>query len=116
MNNNLHPPKLYNKGRFFIFLILLVCLNNSKAQTVSNYYNFTSQTGTYVPAPQSQVLGIPAQDDDSYSGLDLGFTFNYRGVSYNQISVNTNGFIRMGSTVFSSYNPISDQNQIDVIS
>jgi hypothetical protein len=72
-----------------------------------NNYIFTSSLGTYTPFAGGSVLGTTSNTDNSFNDLSLGFNFVFNGQTYNNVSVNTNGFIAMGSSVTSSYTPIS---------
>ena len=84
---------------------------------VSSSYNFTSSSGTYIPITTGTVIGTPTDDEGVYSGLNIGFSFTYNGVSYTQFGINTNGWISLGaSSPVSSYNAISAGVSNNVIS
>ena len=74
---------------------------------VSWRYAFASSSGTYTEITGGTVHGTASNDDESFNAIDLGFTFNYDGVDYTQISIQNNGFIAMGASVTSSYTPLS---------
>lgn len=89
---------------FFFFLF--------SARADLSGYAFTVASGTYSEISGGTVLGSGGVDDVTYTGQSIGFTFNFNGVNYTTISVNTNGFIWFGSTSFGTYvpNPISNSS------
>ena len=88
-----------NKIRFGILVLLLVMLSGVTAfgQVFENY-RFDTGTTTSWYATTSQLIGSGV-DDGVSDVVDIGFTFYYDGVSYTQFSVNSNGILRLGSTV-----------------
>ena len=70
-------------------------------------YSFSQSSGTYSPITGGTVLGVPTNDDTSFPSNPIGFTFWFNGAAYNTFSVNSNGFIALGSTVSSSYTALS---------
>lgn len=52
-------------------------------------YQDISTTGTIVPFNNF--------DDDHSQPVDIGFDFGYSGVDFNQLVINTNGFIKLGN-------------------
>ncbi len=112
MKTHLQTSFLGKKTNYiFMWLSLLLLLANSaKAQYVPSYL-FSSSIGTYVPLTTGTVLGSGTVDDDSYSGMNIGFPFVYDGITYTTFSVNANGLIRMGSSATSSYSFVDDQVQ-----
>ena len=60
-------------------------------------YSFTESTEAY-----AQITGTTSTatgDDGSQNTVAIGFTFNYDGTDYTDFSINTNGFIRLGTTI-----------------
>jgi hypothetical protein len=98
-----------------LMLFLAMLLHQASGQDVSTYYNFAATTGTFTPAPGAIVLGPATQDDNSYFGLNLGFTVNYRGTNYSQISVNSNGFITFGTSIGTDYEAIGNASYDNVL-
>ena len=49
------------------------------------------------------VTAIEGEDDEASNLMDIGFTFNFAGENYTQFSCNSNGRVRLGSTVCSYY-------------
>ena len=82
---------------------------------VSWRYEFASSSGTYTEIISGTVHGTPSNDDTSFNAIELGFTFNYDGVDYTQVSIQSNGFIAMGPTVSSSYTPLSTGSSNNVV-
>lgn len=77
-------------------------------------YSFSQFGGTYTPITGGTVHGTGTSvDDNNYNAVNIGFTFNYDGVAYTQVSINANGFVRFGGTAFTdscSYTPISSSS------
>ncbi len=65
---------------------------------VATAYNFSQTTSTYTPITGGTVLGSGTVDDVNYTAQPIGFTFNYDGVDYTSLGVNSNGFIWLGAT------------------
>ncbi len=84
-----------------LFLVLSIAIASVIAQTspVSNYVFTQNPEGTYTEISGGTVHGTVANDDESFNAIDIGFTFNYNAVDYTQISIQTNGYIAMGSSV-----------------
>ena len=72
-------------------------------QILENYRFETGTTNTWYSADTELIA---AGKDDAVSAVtDIGFTFYYDGVAYTQFSVNSNGILRLGSTlVGTNYN------------
>lgn len=62
----------------------------ANAQIVSGTYTDLGSTGT--------AISVTNTDDDNSAAQAIGFTFNYAGQSFTQFVLNTNGFIKLGST------------------
>lgn len=89
-----------------VLLAVLMVLAFSASALVSEY-SFTGSTGTYTEISGGTVLGTVANDDESFNAIDLGFTFNYNGVDYTQVSVQADAFIAFGAEVANSTLAIS---------
>jgi hypothetical protein len=94
-------------NRLISFLIICF-LSAFKAQAQVNSYSFWSYWGTYTEISGGTLLGIgTALDDNNFNANEIGFAFTFNGTAYTQFSLNTNGFIALGSSVSSSYAAIS---------
>jgi len=75
--------------------ILLLMVNLVGAQAPN--YAFVAVSGTYTPI--SGGTSVPylfngtANNDDGYASIPIGFTFNYNGTSYTNVTVCANGFV-----------------------
>ncbi len=78
-------------------------------------YTFTQSNTTYSEISGGTVQGDSTNDDNSYSAINLGFTFYFNGVPYTQVSVNSNGFLAFGNTISSSYNALSAGTSNNVV-
>ena len=63
---------------------------------VSSYSFSAGTAGTLDPMTGSTQLVGSASDDGASAVTNIGFTFNYAGVSYTQFSANANGLVRLG--------------------
>jgi hypothetical protein len=98
-----------------ITLLLFAMISFWQINAQVNSYSFSQNTGTYTPITGGAVLGVATNDDTSFPGLPIGFTFNFNSVDYTQFSVNSNGFIALGATVSSSYTSLSSGTSNNVI-
>jgi uncharacterized repeat protein (TIGR01451 family) len=77
-------------------------------------YSFITTTTTYTEITGGTLHGSgTAVDDSNYNAVSIGFTFTYNKVNYTQIGINSNGFVRLGGTAFSTscaYTPISSSD------
>ncbi len=77
--------------------------NLLQAQTIFDYSFSTGVDATTWLTPSSwTTLYSSSCDDCATSVTSLGFTFPFEGTNYTQFSANTNGRIRLGSTVIST--------------
>jgi len=97
------------KAKLYFFLLLFLLIAYSAWATVSEY-SFTSTLGTFTEITGGTVLGTATNDNEVFNALPLGFTFNYNGVDYTEVSVACNGFIAMGPAAVTSNQPISNAN------
>ncbi|HRQ29359.1 MAG TPA: fibronectin type III domain-containing protein, partial [Saprospiraceae bacterium] len=89
--------------RLLLLLVILFCvlsINKVSSQSTANYAFTYSSTGSLEDISSgSTSLLTGNQDDAASSVVDIGFTFYFMGVPYNQFSVNSNGQMRLGTTV-----------------
>lgn len=88
----------------FYFILTFYC-ESIYSQSVANY-TFTPTTGTFSYLSTYTQPSLSAGDwDDGYTNsLPIGFTFNYGGTNYTTVSVSTNGWMVLGSTISGSAN------------
>ena len=103
----LRPVKVWSLYAFSLFLLLSV--SPARAQ-ISTYYTFSQATETYTAITGGTALGSGMLDDYNYSGITIPFTFNFNGVNYTSLNVNTNGYVTLGATLppVDVYGPISN--------
>ncbi|MBX2905943.1 MAG: proprotein convertase P-domain-containing protein [Taibaiella sp.] len=85
-----------------LYLLAFLCLAAiaGRAQTATQYV-FDRSTGTV-----TDISGLPgttsttgiSDDDLTQTGISIGFTFNYCGVDYTQLSACSNGFISLANS------------------
>jgi len=94
-------------NKLFLMLIFSAFVIGSWA-AVSDYI-FASSTGTYTEISGGTILlaGVPAEDDQSFNAIPLGFSFDYDGMAYTTISIAENGFLAMGDEVVTNNLAIS---------
>lgn len=83
------------------FILLLLNVSRSNGQV--NLYDVTISSGVATEDMNGFSLLIGSGQDNSVSTLqNIGFNFTYNNVVYSQYSVNSNGLMRLGSTLISS--------------
>ncbi len=91
-------------------MIMLFSVNlEVKAQNVSTYC-FSQTSGPYNAISGTAFTLAGGTTDDGYSALtSIGFNFVYHGITFTQISANTNGFVQLGVLASSTttYIPLS---------
>jgi hypothetical protein len=80
------------KITLIVFALIAFCWQ-SNAQ--ASYYPFSETTGNTFSSISSTGTALPLTDD-SKALVDLGFTVPYSLVDYTQVSVSSNGYMRMG--------------------
>ncbi len=98
-----------------LLLMLTLLLTVSLGWSVITDYVFTTSTETYVPLTDGTVHGTDTNNDQVFNAIPLGFTFNYNGTDYTQVSISSNGFIAMGATVASSNTALSTGTTNNVV-
>ncbi|MDQ1095861.1 MULTISPECIES: fibronectin type III domain-containing protein [Chryseobacterium] len=100
-----------------LFFCLFLATGIAQAQV--NAYTFTQTSGTYTPITGGTVLATAstANDFDSQNWTlptgTIPFYFNFNGVFYSGLTINSNGFITFGSNLPQTFNtvPLSSTNQ-----
>jgi hypothetical protein len=88
-----------------IYMLLFFCGISLMAQSqTASQYTFSQSTGTYSPITGTTIWST--WDDNTITGLPIGFTFNYCGINYTTFGVNANGYIGF-ATVSYSYTPLN---------
>lgn len=75
------------------FAVLIAAITQSYSQVSG--YSFLESTETYVPV--TGTSSTATGDDGSQNGIAIGFTFKFDGVDYTHLSINTNGWIKLGN-------------------
>jgi|GEM_PF-5819123 PKD repeat protein len=94
----MYTPSLGNRA-LRLLMPLWLCLGvcaTAIAQVTPSLYSFTATSGSfnYISGTNEPTV----QADDDYSPLiPIGFTFNYCGVDYTELSACSNGFITLGA-------------------
>ncbi len=98
--------KTFFNIRWLAVVILLLSVTGSVFTQVSTL-GFTGSSGTYTPIAGGTIHGTTSNDDENFNAIAIGFSFTYNGTAYTQVSIQTNGFVAMGSSVTSNYSAIS---------
>lgn len=84
-----------------IFVFALFCFTKVSSQV---NYTFSASSGTYTPISGTAVTLVSAgvtdataADEGYANNIPIGFTFNYNGVNYTTVHINTNGFLALGT-------------------
>ena len=84
----------------FFFLLSIRLFSQSAAD-----YSFSTSTGVSAITPSggwTQIIAASGGDDVVSTVRSIGFNFVYEGTIYTQFSVNSNGLMRLGSTVITT--------------
>jgi hypothetical protein len=79
----------------FLFTFLIAFGYSAYAQVSAYSFSETTEAYAQITGTTSTATG----DDGSQNTIAIGFTFNFDGTNYTDFSVNTNGFIRLGTTI-----------------
>jgi hypothetical protein len=79
----------------FLFTLLIAFGYSTYAQVSAYSFSETTEAYAQITGTTSTATG----DDGSQNTVAIGFTFNYEGTDYTDFSINTNGFIRLGTTI-----------------
>jgi hypothetical protein len=94
--------------KIFTLIILFLIFGSLTLEAQFSSYNifFSQSSGSYTEISGTNVA-TASWDDESSSVLSIGFTFNYNGNDYTQLSINNNGYIGLGSVqVLNTYNSL----------
>lgn len=86
-------------------IVLFTCFFSGKADAQLNIpiANCQNISGTYIDLDTNgSVITTANFDDANSSAVNIGFTFHFNGQNFTQFVLNTNGFIKLGSTSPSS--------------
>lgn len=97
-----------------LLLSFMVFFGHLTQAQVANY-TFSQVAGTYTPITGGTILGVPGNDDTGFGPVAIGFDFTYNGVVYNQVGINSNGFLALGVLPANSYASISTGTTNNVI-
>jgi hypothetical protein len=88
---------------FYILILFLLLTGKAIGQTISSTtYPMVSSTGVGLVSYTSMGTLVSSGNDDTNSSLtNIGFDFWFNGVRYTQFGVNSNGHLKLGSTVTS---------------
>ncbi|MDD2331925.1 MAG: choice-of-anchor D domain-containing protein [Candidatus Cloacimonetes bacterium] len=89
-----------------LFALLIFSMALLISQNVSEYTFSTITTGSLedMSSGTTPILGPGSYYDDTATAVvDFGFTFTFAGTGYNQFSANSNGQMRLGGTVISTF-------------
>ncbi len=90
-----------------LLMMMLLLMFTLVVRAQISTYTFESSSGTYTEITGGTVLAAAGWDDQTIANDPLGFTFNFNGVDYTQVTVNANGYVIIGGTSSMSYTPIS---------
>jgi hypothetical protein len=98
-----------------LLLLIFTAVSLGMWANVSQY-SFASTLGTYAEITGGTVHGTVANDNESFNAIPLGFNFTYNGVIYDNVSIQSNGFIVMGTTGVTSNTAISGTTNNNLVS
>jgi M6 family metalloprotease-like protein len=89
--------------------------NNPDDISASSYFYYSS-IDTYQEITDGTIYGDTNNDDESFNNINIGYNFNFRGINFTKIGINTNGFIVLGGIANNTFYAISDSINYNVIS
>ncbi len=97
------------KKNLLYYVVMLacsvMCATSVNAQVAAYPYTASLDTFNII---SGTTLDAPGVDDVTYPNLNIGFNFNYGGVSHSSFSASTNGYIQLDTNAGSFlYNPLS---------
>ncbi|OYT15899.1 MAG: hypothetical protein B7C24_10645 [Bacteroidetes bacterium 4572_77] len=104
------PMSLFSVLLLTVFLFQVPTF--AQTSPVSDYI-FGTQMSSYSEISGGVIHGSNLNDDESFNAIDLGFTFNYNATDYTQVSIQSNGYLAMGSSVIETSTPLSDNSGSD---
>lgn len=84
-----------------LWMLLLVMLaNRGHAQLNYTVSGASASAGVYIPLSSNdgQAINFNNLDDELSTALPIGFNFQYRGITFSDFILSTNGFIKLGSS------------------
>ena len=88
-------------SRILFLIILLFSIGIKQVNAQLSCYGLTQSTGTYSPISGGTVLSAAGviNDDNTYTGVPIGFNFSYLGNTYTTLGVTANGYMQFGGTI-----------------
>ncbi len=104
MKTQLPEKSLFNTLKLKLIFLILFSLSLKSANALLSSYGLSAPTATLDPMSGGTITTLVAanQNDLASAVTSIGFTFTLNSVSYTQFSVNSNGLMRLGSTVVTS--------------
>jgi hypothetical protein len=112
MNKFLHSQFYKNIGLLFLGVVFSLKI---QAQVATPNYTFSTSVGTYTPITGGTVAASSHEatsvwDAALITNRPIGFSFKYNDTVYTQFSINPDGYIAMGSSIGTTFTPISTAN------
>lgn len=77
------------------------------ASDLVSIFTFTQSSGTFTPITGGTELGNDTWDDNLYTATPIGFTFNFDGSPFTELTVSANGYLIFGGTSTLGFTPLS---------
>lgn len=111
---NSHMKKIYIFTLLILFFILI--FNFSEAQ-VSTGYTFGQAAGSPTLISGTYTTHTSGTTDyATYTNVPIGFTFQFNCNNYTAVSITNDGYFVMGTSISSTYTPLSTGSDNNVIS
>ncbi len=95
-------------------ITLMFLISGTLFSTVSDY-SFSANAGSYEQLSGGITLGTDANDEESFNAIPIGFYFTFNGQTYTTVSINSNGYLVMGSEAQNSHYALSEGLSNNVI-
>ncbi|MFY8033090.1 MAG: hypothetical protein ACOVMN_01140 [Flexibacteraceae bacterium] len=90
------------RALFVVAVGLLLVLFSANSAVAQLNYSFSTNTTSFVPLTTSTQVHGTNVDDAVSTNITLPFTFNFNGVNYNTVRLNSNGVLFFGANAFST--------------
>jgi len=93
--------------KLLLFLFAITLYGVTSGQSLANYTfdgTITNGSLTDMSSGTTSLLTASVYHDDASAVTNIGFTFYFMGIPYTQFSINSNGQLRLGSSIITGTN------------
>jgi len=90
------------KSTFTVLVLIILAFSFNSLKSHVYDYEFSQSIETFTPITGGTVHGTDLNNDESFTSIPIGFTFNYDGTNFTTLCINSNGYISLGNYIVSS--------------